>query len=426
MSRSRTLTPILYCTAMCLMVGSAMIAPPNQSHAFPGFGDGDMCAHLVDKLPCNDAGGPWLHLCKASVSVSCNGLVHMVELSRQLPDHVGGIVIPQSLAQHQANIVRPLGLSLGLGLLTLGRLMYNPCLFYLPAILVGYTAIQPLSPYLHDSLGLTPHAVAAFGAFMGIALACLQRHLVVWLLGLLLGVLAFIALYLGTSYLNTLPIQLLLPVGIAFGLAGSSMMLHFERTHVWKVLACALVGSVLLTDAIGLGALSLSYPFVQYGACTVLVLLSCFRQVSSQSRREQREPEHVRTERRRQQLERDRARRERRRTVGADGRDGNASTGVAAGGSGLLSLLSPPRMRRRALAGSRVEGESAAEMTESEDEGGETEGRGGVPAGSLAARGLGVAWKCVTTCAGLVAAACSAAWGQGASGQGAAGKEKGS
>ena len=92
----------------------------------------------------------------------------------------------------------------------------------------------------------------------------------------------------------------------------------------------------------------------------------------------------------------------------------------------MLSLLSPPRMRRRALAGSRVEGESAAEMTESEDEGGETEGRGGVPAGSLAARGLGVAWKCVTTCAGLVAAACSAAWGQGASGQGAAGKEKGS
>jgi hypothetical protein len=32
-------------------------------------------------------------------------------------------------------IVRPLGLSLGLGLLTLGRLLYNPCLFYLPAVL---------------------------------------------------------------------------------------------------------------------------------------------------------------------------------------------------------------------------------------------------------------------------------------------------
>ncbi len=31
--------------------------------------------------------------------------------------------------------MRPLGLSLGLGLLTLGRLLYNPCLFYLPAVL---------------------------------------------------------------------------------------------------------------------------------------------------------------------------------------------------------------------------------------------------------------------------------------------------
>ena len=76
MSRSRTLTPILYCTAMCLMVGSAMIAPPNQSYAFPGFGDGDMCAHLVDKLPCNDAGGPWLHLCQLSATseIICDNL----------------------------------------------------------------------------------------------------------------------------------------------------------------------------------------------------------------------------------------------------------------------------------------------------------------------------------------------------------------
>jgi hypothetical protein len=45
-------------------------------------------------------------------------------------------------------IVRPLGVSLGLGLLTLGRLLYDPCLFYLPAVLVGCTLIQPLSPYL--------------------------------------------------------------------------------------------------------------------------------------------------------------------------------------------------------------------------------------------------------------------------------------
>ena len=58
----------------------------------------------------------------------------------------GGFVLqPQTL-------VRPLGLSLGLGLLTLGRLLYNPCLFYLPAVLAGYTAIQPLCPYLTDEV----------------------------------------------------------------------------------------------------------------------------------------------------------------------------------------------------------------------------------------------------------------------------------
>ena len=39
-------------------------------------------------------------------------------------------------------------MSLGLGLLTLGRLLYDPCLFYLPAVLVGCTLIQPMSPYL--------------------------------------------------------------------------------------------------------------------------------------------------------------------------------------------------------------------------------------------------------------------------------------
>ena len=71
-----------------------------------------------------------------------------------------------------------------------------------------------------------------------------------------------------------------------------------------------------------------------------------------------------------------------------------------------------------------MEGESAAEMTDSEDEGGETEGRRGVPAGSLrhtAATCLVMAWKGITTCAGLVSAAVSAARRQGASG-----KEKGS
>ena len=40
--------------------------------------------------------GAWEHVCKASVSVSCNGLVHMIEMSRQLPDHVAAIFIPHA------------------------------------------------------------------------------------------------------------------------------------------------------------------------------------------------------------------------------------------------------------------------------------------------------------------------------------------
>ena len=40
-------------------------------------------------------------------------------------------------------------------------------------------------------------------------------------------------LIITTSYLNSMPIQLLMPISIAFGLAGSSIMLKLERTYVW-------------------------------------------------------------------------------------------------------------------------------------------------------------------------------------------------
>ena len=49
---------------------------------------------------------------------------------------------------------------------------------------------------------------------------------------------------------------------------------------VYQVLACALVGSVLFTDAIGLSQLS---ALLQYGTCTVLVLFSCYHQVCTPS-----------------------------------------------------------------------------------------------------------------------------------------------
>jgi len=172
----------------------------EQKYAFSG--SGDVCATLIEKVPCDGAGGAWTHVCKASVSVTCNGFIYMVETSRQLPDHVAAMVIPAEHTEaslggwplEQQHIVRPLGLSLGLGLLTLGRFLYNPCLFYLPAVLLGCTVIQQMSPYLRAEMGLSHHMITMVGALLGIVLACLQRHVVVWMFGALLGVLAFFGL----------------------------------------------------------------------------------------------------------------------------------------------------------------------------------------------------------------------------------------
>ena len=104
-------------------------------------------------------------------------------------------------------------------------MLYNPLLFYLPAVLVGYAAIQPVVPYLENELGYPDSSVRALLTYDGsrisstltaivasalfVLLAYLQRHVVVWLFGLLLGLLSFIAIFVGTSYLNDLPIQVL-------------------------------------------------------------------------------------------------------------------------------------------------------------------------------------------------------------------------
>jgi len=285
-----------------------------------------------------------------------------VETSRHLPDHVAAMVIPaeQSAASlvgwplEQQHIVRPLGLSLGLGLMTLGRFLYNPCLFYLPAVLLGYAMIQPMSAYLTAEMGLSHHAIALLGASLGIGIACLQRHVVVWLFGMLLGVLAFIGLYITTEYLNNMPIQLLGAILFAFGLAGSSIMLKLERTYVWKVLACAFVGSVLFTDAIGLSQLSCAvrygeYCLVQYAICLVLVLLSCYHQVTAYRRaQKEREERERRLREAREEEEREKARgkarEKRRRTVGADGRDSQRPASL---GSTMMALLSPRKSKPR-------------------------------------------------------------------------------
>mmetsp|Transcript_13006 Transcript_13006/g.29904 ORF Transcript_13006/g.29904 Transcript_13006/m.29904 type:complete len:404 (-) Transcript_13006:16-1227(-) len=278
----------IYLIALALLTASASIAPYETYERKLRT---DICDDLVDKLPCEDATGPWTHVCKAAVSVSCNTLAYAIVMSRQLPEHVAAFALRgigsnedgEKWGIRQQTIVRPLGLSLGLALLTLGRILYNPLLFYLPAVLVGYAAIQPVVPYLENELGISSTLTAIVASALFVLLAYLQRHVVVWLFGLLLGLLSFIAIFVGTSYLNGLPIQVLIGVGIACALIGSSIMLSFEKTYLWKVLACALVGSVLFTDAIGLSQIS---SFLQWMMCSILVISSCWRQLGpSWSRR---------------------------------------------------------------------------------------------------------------------------------------------
>ncbi|KAJ1491262.1 hypothetical protein T484DRAFT_1775257 [Baffinella frigidus] len=118
------------------------------------------------------------------------------------------------------------------------------------------------------------------GAVLGVVLVYAQRHVVVWLLGMLAGVvwllrmlagvlaflsvvwllgmlagvLAFLSVFVGTTLLATLPHQAVIAIGVASGLAGSSAMLKLEQTLAWKALACAVVGAILLSDAAGMRA----------------------------------------------------------------------------------------------------------------------------------------------------------------------------
>jgi uncharacterized membrane protein YfcA len=54
-------------------------------------------------------------------------------------------------------------------------------------------ARQPLSPVLEERLGLSLVTTSALGAIAGVIFAHVQRHVFVWLFGLLLGLLAFFA-----------------------------------------------------------------------------------------------------------------------------------------------------------------------------------------------------------------------------------------
>jgi hypothetical protein len=74
--------------------------------------DSQFCSTLAEQLPCDDVQGTWMHVCKASVSVSCklsqdvsqilrekltaalsgNSIFHAIQLSRHLPQHVVGFL----------------------------------------------------------------------------------------------------------------------------------------------------------------------------------------------------------------------------------------------------------------------------------------------------------------------------------------------
>jgi hypothetical protein len=378
----------------------------------------DVCSELALKLPCDAAEGPWEHVCTASVAVSCSTVLHGLHLSRHLPAHILAVAASLAAERPEDNALgadagtdaerlagglpaRVLGAALGAALLLLGARCYAALLFYLPAVLVGYVAVQPMAPGLTASLGCPPRAASLLGAAAGVLLAYAQRHVAVWLLGFLAGILAFLSLYVGeaparplllssppplllfllsraarlsggreraagTVVLAEVPSQAVLAVGLASGLSGASAALRLEQTQPFKALACAAVGAVLVSDAAGLGA---APPAAQGGACAALVVASAARLLRARWRAQQRQRREAR-----EWLKRRRA------TVGSAPARGlwgtpraeEALPGEPGGGGGaapkqsLRALLSPRRLlsaRRRAPAGDkegRARGEGRA------------------------------------------------------------------
>ena len=146
---------------------------------------------------------------------------------------------------HLAKVV---GAVLGLLMMVLGKNLYKPLLFYLPAMLVGCAAIHPWVNKL-ETLGIEQGWTHGAGAILGLLLAALQRHILVWLLGMLLGFLVFTAVLLWTPYLNTSPAEVVLAVAIFCAFVGSTVVCQAERTSLWRITVCALVGSLLVTGA---------------------------------------------------------------------------------------------------------------------------------------------------------------------------------
>ncbi|KAJ1489785.1 hypothetical protein T484DRAFT_3436951 [Baffinella frigidus] len=241
----------VYLGALSLFIAGASIAPPHPSSLLEERSL-YFCSSLADRLPCDQAEGTWRHMCRAAVSVTCAQVMGAVELSRRLPEHVLDFASPPELRTSSTEFagriaVRLVGTFLGLALLLLGRLLYRPFLFYLPALLVGCSSMVPLQPLLEERLGFSLITTSAIGAIAGVIFAHVQRHVFVWLFGLLMGLLAFITCLVGTTALHGLPTQAVVVAGGLAGLCGASLMKYLERTLVWQVVACASVGAVLLT-----------------------------------------------------------------------------------------------------------------------------------------------------------------------------------
>eukprot|EP00285_Hemiselmis_virescens_P013069 CAMPEP_0173402062 /NCGR_PEP_ID=MMETSP1356-20130122/52819_1 /TAXON_ID=77927 ORGANISM="Hemiselmis virescens, Strain PCC157" /NCGR_SAMPLE_ID=MMETSP1356 /ASSEMBLY_ACC=CAM_ASM_000847 /LENGTH=86 /DNA_ID=CAMNT_0014362341 /DNA_START=172 /DNA_END=429 /DNA_ORIENTATION=- len=80
-------TVVLYLAALCMILGAASIDPPEHVSYASSRLEGELCTSLAERLPCDQAAGPWEHICKASVSVSCTTVSHAVQMSREMPEH---------------------------------------------------------------------------------------------------------------------------------------------------------------------------------------------------------------------------------------------------------------------------------------------------------------------------------------------------
>lgn len=180
-----------------------------------------------------------------------------------------------SLPQTMQQVNKLVGMGLGMGLMLLGRVLYKPLLFFLPAMIIGCAMIQPLAPSFNQ-YGISQAHTSAIGSVVGLLLALLQRHVMVWFLGVLIGTLTFIAALVWTPWLSHLPAECVVLVGGLFALVGSSVIWHMEQTRLWKVSACALVGSLLFTDAIGVGQV---HGPLQVWVCAALVLMASWQQL---------------------------------------------------------------------------------------------------------------------------------------------------